>query len=159
MDGHTAGNQSGRLVTAGSLEVDTDTEAEAGLAEGGGCQIGGDDLSAEDYHNLSTVSCRLGGVGAGSAGGRGAARAVGAGGVGAAPPGPGSGDFDSNSPTASTSAADAAGAAVAAAIGMGLHSSTFQLNLRGLYGIGRARRGCVARVKGGLRVFSCVRHG
>jgi len=32
----------------------------------------------------------------------------------------------------------------------GLHSSTFQLNLSALYGIGDARRGCVARVKGVL---------
>jgi len=31
----------------------------------------------------------------------------------------------------------------------GLHSSTFQLNLSALYGIGVARRGCVAHVKGG----------
>jgi hypothetical protein len=31
--------------------------------------------------------------------------------------------------------------------GRGLHSSTFQLNLSALYGIGGARRGCVARVK------------
>jgi len=30
----------------------------------------------------------------------------------------------------------------------GLHSSTFQLNLSALYGIGSARRGCVARDKG-----------
>jgi hypothetical protein len=30
----------------------------------------------------------------------------------------------------------------------GLHSSTFQLNLSPFYGIGGARRGCVARVKG-----------
>ena len=111
VEGRTTGNQPERYVAAGSLEVDT--EAEAGLAEGGGFQMGGDDLSAEDCHNLSTVSCRLGGVG--SAGGRGGARAAGAG--GAAPPGPG--DFDSDSPTASTSAAGAgaAGAAVAAAIG------------------------------------------
>ena len=34
------------------------------------------------------------------------------------------------------------------AAGRGLHSSTFQLNLSALYGIGGARRGCVARVKG-----------
>ena len=34
--------------------------------------------------------------------------------------------------------------------GRGLHSFTFQLNLRGLYGIGGARRGCVAHVKGVL---------
>ena len=30
----------------------------------------------------------------------------------------------------------------------GSHSSTFQLNLSALYGIGGARRDCVARVKG-----------
>jgi len=30
----------------------------------------------------------------------------------------------------------------------GLHSSTFHLNLSVVYGIGGARRGCVARVKG-----------
>jgi hypothetical protein len=34
--------------------------------------------------------------------------------------------------------------------GRGLHSSTFQLNLSALYGIGGARRGYVARVKGVL---------
>ena len=34
--------------------------------------------------------------------------------------------------------------------GRGLHSSTFQLNLSALYGIGGARRGCVARVMGVL---------
>ena len=34
--------------------------------------------------------------------------------------------------------------------GRGLHSSTFQLNLSALYGIGRARRSCVVRVKGVL---------
>jgi hypothetical protein len=35
--------------------------------------------------------------------------------------------------------------------GRGLHSSTFQLNyLSALYGIGGARRGCVARVQGVL---------
>ena len=34
--------------------------------------------------------------------------------------------------------------------GRGLHSSTSQLNLSALYGIGGARRGCVARVKGVL---------
>jgi len=48
------------------------------------------------------------------------------------------------------------------AAGRGLHSSTFQLNLSALYGIGGARRGCVARVKGVFRVcrvFFCVRHG
>jgi hypothetical protein len=47
-------------------------------------------------------------------------------------------------------------------LGRGLHSSTFQLNLSDVYGIGGARRGCVARVKGVLgvcRVFLCVRHG
>jgi len=49
--------------------------------------------------------------------------------------------------------------------GRGLHSSTFQLNLSALYGIGGARRGCVAVLRGcqGVcrvcRVFSCVRHG
>ena len=46
--------------------------------------------------------------------------------------------------------------------GRGLHSSTFQLNLSALYGIGGARMGCVARVKGVFRVcrvFSCVKHG
>jgi ubiquitin len=46
--------------------------------------------------------------------------------------------------------------------GKGLHSSTFQLNLSALYGIGGAPRGCVARVKGVFgvcRVFSCDRHG
>jgi len=32
----------------------------------------------------------------------------------------------------------------------GLHSSTFQLNLSALHGIGGARRGCVARVEGVL---------
>jgi hypothetical protein len=32
----------------------------------------------------------------------------------------------------------------------GLHSCSFQLNLRAMYGIGGARRDCVARVKGGL---------
>jgi hypothetical protein len=32
--------------------------------------------------------------------------------------------------------------------GRGSHSSTFQLNLSALYGIGGAQRGCVARVKG-----------
>jgi len=34
------------------------------------------------------------------------------------------------------------------ATGRGLHSSTFQLNLSALYGIGGARRGRVAREKG-----------
>jgi len=33
----------------------------------------------------------------------------------------------------------------------GLHSSTLQLNFSALYGIGGARRGSVARVKGVLR--------
>jgi hypothetical protein len=45
--------------------------------------------------------------------------------------------------------------------GKGLHPSTFQLNLSALYGIGGARRGCVAHVKGVFevcRVFSHVRH-
>ena len=32
--------------------------------------------------------------------------------------------------------------------GSGLHSSTFRLNVSAMYGIGGARRGCVARVKG-----------
>ena len=50
----------------------------------------------------------------------------------------------------------------------GLHSSTFQLNLSALYGIGVARRDFVARVQGVLGVFMvfmvcrvllCVRHG
>jgi len=35
-------------------------------------------------------------------------------------------------------------------VGRGLHSSTFQLNLSALYGIGGALRGCAARVKGVL---------
>jgi len=49
--------------------------------------------------------------------------------------------------------------------GKGLRSSTFQLNLSALYGTGGARRGCVARVMGVVRVFrvcrvfSCHRHG
>jgi len=47
-----------------------------------------------------------------------------------------------------------------AAVSRGLHSSTFQLKLSALYGIGGARRGCVARVKGelgGVRgCFGCV---
>ena len=34
--------------------------------------------------------------------------------------------------------------------GRGLHSSTFQLNLSALYGIGVARRDCVAHVDGVL---------
>ena len=38
-----------------------------------------------------------------------------------------------------------------------LHSSTFQLNLSALYGIGGARRGCAARVGGGVRgCLGCV---
>ena len=47
-------------------------------------------------------------------------------------------------------------------VGRGLHSLTSQLNLSAIYGIGGARRGCVARVKGVFRVcrvFFCVRHG
>ena len=36
------------------------------------------------------------------------------------------------------------------ATGRGSHSFTSQLNLSALYGIGGARRGCIARVKGGL---------
>jgi hypothetical protein len=53
----------------------------------------------------------------------------------------------------------------AGAVGRGLHSSTSQLNLSAFCGIRGARRGCVARVKGGYgvfrvcRVFHCVRHG
>ena len=53
--------------------------------------------------------------------------------------------------------------------GRGLHSFTSQLNLSAFYGIGDARRDCVARVWGVLggfqgvcrvcRVFLCVRHG
>jgi hypothetical protein len=38
----------------------------------------------------------------------------------------------------------------AGAGGRGLHSLTSQLNLSALYGIGGARRGCVARVRGVL---------
>jgi hypothetical protein len=44
----------------------------------------------------------------------------------------------------------------------GLTLVHFQLNLSALYGIGGARRDCVARVKGVFRlfrVFLCVRHG
>ena len=54
--------------------------------------------------------------------------------------------------------------AVKSAGGRGLHSSTSQLNLSTFYGIGGARRGCVARFKGVFRVcrvcrvFMCVRH-
>ena len=36
--------------------------------------------------------------------------------------------------------------------GRGLHSFTSQLNLSACYGIGGARRGCVAHVKGVFRV-------
>ena len=47
--------------------------------------------------------------------------------------------------------------------GRGLHSFTFQLNLSAFQGIGGARRGCVAHVKGVVRVCRvfcvCVRHG
>jgi len=46
--------------------------------------------------------------------------------------------------------------------GRGLHSITYQLNLSNFYGIGGARRGCVARAKVVFRVcrvFLCVRHG
>jgi hypothetical protein len=35
-------------------------------------------------------------------------------------------------------------------VARGLHSFTFQLNLSAFWGIGGARRGCVARVKGML---------
>ena len=45
---------------------------------------------------------------------------------------------------------DARAGAVNVALGRGLHSSTFQLNFSALYGIGGARRDCVARVKGVL---------
>jgi len=39
----------------------------------------------------------------------------------------------------------------------GLHSSSFRLNLRALYGIGGARRGCLARFKGdGRGCLGCV---
>jgi hypothetical protein len=44
-------------------------------------------------------------------------------------------------------------------VGRGLHSSTFQLNLSALYGIGGACGGCVARVFRVCKVFSCDRHG
>jgi hypothetical protein len=43
--------------------------------------------------------------------------------------------------------------------GRGLHSSTSQLNLSAVYGMGGARRGRIARGKGVCKVFSCVRHG
>jgi hypothetical protein len=50
--------------------------------------------------------------------------------------------------------------------GRGSHSFASQLNLRDVSAIGGARRGCVRRVKGGVkgvlgvcRVFSCIRHG
>ena len=49
-------------------------------------------------------------------------------------------------------------AAFKAVAGRGLHSSTFQLNFNALYGIGGARRGRVARVKGlsgGLGCLGC----
>ena len=41
--------------------------------------------------------------------------------------------------------------------GGGLHSFTSQLNLSVFYGIGGARRGCVARVKGVLGCVGCLR--
>ena len=47
-------------------------------------------------------------------------------------------------------------------LGKALHSSTYQLNLSASYDLGGARRGCVARVKGVLRVcrvFLSVRNG
>jgi len=44
----------------------------------------------------------------------------------------------------------AASSTVLRPVGRGLHSSTFQLNLSALNGIGRAHRGCLARVKGVL---------
>jgi hypothetical protein len=47
-------------------------------------------------------------------------------------------------------------------LGRGLHSFASQLNLSAVYGIGGARRGCVAPVKGVFRVclwFSCDRYG
>jgi len=47
-------------------------------------------------------------------------------------------------------------------LGRVLHSFTSQLNSSAFYGIGGARRGCVARVKGvfwACKVFLCVRHG
>ena len=40
--------------------------------------------------------------------------------------------------------------------GRGLNSFTSQLNLSALYGIGGARRGCVARVRGCLVCLRCV---
>jgi hypothetical protein len=39
----------------------------------------------------------------------------------------------------------------AVAMGRGLHSFTSQLNVSAVYGIGGARRGCVAHLKGVLR--------
>ena len=36
---------------------------------------------------------------------------------------------------------------ISSALGRGLHSFTSQLNLSASYGIGGARRGCIARVK------------
>jgi hypothetical protein len=47
-------------------------------------------------------------------------------------------------------AGDYARLMVGCVLNTGLHSSTFQLNLSGFCGIGGARRGCVARVKGVL---------
>ena len=47
-------------------------------------------------------------------------------------------------------------------LGRGLHSFASQLNLSDVYGIGGARRGCVASVKGVFRVcrvLLCIRHG
>jgi len=57
------------------------------------------------------------------------------------------------------------GAGARLPVGRGLHSSTSQVNFSAVYGIGGARNGCVARVRGcqGVfrvcRVFYCVRHG
>jgi hypothetical protein len=53
-------------------------------------------------------------------------------------------------PTASPSASIRDWSAACSPAIMGLHSSTFQLNMCALYGIGGARRGCVARVQGVL---------
>ena len=50
----------------------------------------------------------------------------------------------------------AVAAAAFGAAGRGLHSSTSQLNLSALYGIGGARRGCAARSKGMQGVRGCV---
>jgi hypothetical protein len=41
----------------------------------------------------------------------------------------------------------------------GLQSSASQLNLSAFYGIWGARRHCIARIKGVLGCFVCVRHG